>query len=325
MIMKTTKPIWRSNCQTSLVLNGPLTSTLLQFGHIITTVMPKRVLEAVSKRKSLPLPIVFFHLSKAMLNILRYIDGAIYRLKYWLGTYGEDGKNEINTICHGHVIIMDVDLEKRFSYTGVDVHDGKLRIFFGPTCLGTNVDNSLENLEDALNKAPQPAAADGSAPKLSSAARLGIKQEYDPKIEAAQKKLAEMFGIPEFKLNPRFEENYAILKENEKSASLDANWDKRLGEVFRKYFEGAEYYLKYQKFDSDDMLQEGFNEEVSKHEIAIRVVDKLTSGSYNESVIEDGILYMQVCTVPSVTICTSPKDYALRILALCYTRMLMSI
>ena len=68
------------------------------------------------------------------------------------------------------------------------------------------------------------------------------------------------------------------------------------GGTFVSYFEGAEYILKYQKFGEDDMLQEGFNEAVEKGEIAIRIVDKLNAGSYNESVIEDGVLYLQVCT-----------------------------
>ena len=113
-----------------------------------------------------------------------------------------------------------------------------MRLLFAFNNLGTNVDNALDVLEKALNDAPQPAGADGSAPKLSSAARLGIKQNYEPKIEAVTKKIAEMFAVPGFKLNPRFEENYAILKANAKSASLSEDWDKRMGgylcQLFRR-------------------------------------------------------------------------------------------
>jgi hypothetical protein len=202
---------------------------------------------------------------------------------------------------------MDFDEAKRFTYTGVEIVEGKMRILFATGNLGTNVDDSLQNIDTALNEAPQPVGGDGAAPKLSSAARLGIKLKWDGEIDAVQKKFADMFQKPDFKLNPRFEENYAKLKENEKSASLEEDWDRRMGEYFRQYFEGAEYQLKYQKFAEDEMLQEGFNEAIEKGEIAIRVVDKLTQGSYNESIIEDGVLYLQVCSLffPAPTVSSS--------------------
>lgn len=45
------------------------------------------------------------------------------------------------------------------------------------------------------------------------------------------------------------------------------------------------------------MLQEGFQEAMSKGEVSLQVVEKLTSGSYNNVVIEDGVLVIQ--TTPS--------------------------
>lgn len=42
------------------------------------------------------------------------------------------------------------------------------------------------------------------------------------------------------------------------------------------------------------MLQEGFFDVVSKAEIALRTVSVLKKGNYNESVVEDGVLYLQV-------------------------------
>jgi hypothetical protein len=248
-----------------------------------------------------------------MTNAYSYVDGVIYRLKYWLQTHGDSGKDEVNTIAFAHVLNMDFDEAKRFTYTGVEIVEGKLRVLFAAGNLGTNVDDSLQTIEKALNEAPQPAGADGAAPKLSSAARLGIKLKWDGEIDAVTKKFADMFQKPDFKLNPRFEENYAKLKENEKSASLDEDWDSRMGEYFRKYFEGAEYQLKYQKFGEDEMLQEGFNEAIEKGEIAIRVVDKLTQGSYNESIIEDGVLYLQVCSI-FIPVPTVPSSKRLSIM-----------
>jgi hypothetical protein len=52
--------------------------------------------------------------------------------------------------------------------------------------------------------------------------------------------------------------------------------------------------LERNGFKDDVMLQEGFQEGVSKNEIAVRVVSKLVKGTYNEAVIEDGVLYLQM-------------------------------
>lgn len=61
----------------------------------------------------------------------------------------------------------------------------------------------------------------------------------------------------------------------------------------REYFDGFVSQLNWQKFEDDDMLQEGFKEAVDKNEVALRIVDKLQQGSYCEAVVEDGILWLQ--------------------------------
>jgi hypothetical protein len=56
--------------------------------------------------------------------------------------------------------------------------------------------------------------------------------------------------------------------------------------------------LENQKFGSDDLLQEGFQEAINKNEIALKIVDKLDcGGSYNEVVIKDGVLIVQVSLI----------------------------
>lgn len=188
---------------------------------------------------------------------------------------------------------MDADESGKTRYCGCDVVDGKLRILFNPDELGTNISNALEELPAALDKAPQPAGADGKVPVLGPLARLNIATEYTPKIGAELEKLKKWFS-PEFVINPNFEENYAFLAQS-KSKDLRDDWHKNLGYLSLSYIEGATYHMDYKEFKSDDMLQEGFNDAVDKHEIKIRIVEKLNKGSgYNECIIENGVLVIQV-------------------------------
>lgn len=60
------------------------------------------------------------------------------------------------------------------------------------------------------------------------------------------------------------------------------------------YRDGFKYQIERQGFKGDDMLQEGFVEGVPSKKIAIRVVEKTKNGSYNEVVLEDGVVYLQV-------------------------------
>ncbi len=225
-----------------------------------------------------------------------YFEGAIYRLKEFVDNYGEDGLNELNAISYAHVMTMDLDEAKQFSYCGADVHEGKLRILFGENYLGTNIDSALDRqiLLKALNDAPAP---EGSDVPLSFAARMDVRREYDPRAEEIRTQVAEILARPDIKLNPNFEDTYAKLLEESKTnkkTELRPDWQDVLGSFTRQYFEGLVSQLKWQKFDGDELLQEGLNEVVDKGEIAFRVVDKLSQGSYSEAVFEDGVLYLQV-------------------------------
>ncbi|KAH7018298.1 uncharacterized protein B0I36DRAFT_335691 [Microdochium trichocladiopsis] len=226
--------------------------------------------------------------------ITAYIEGAIWKLKYFVERFGDEGVKELNAICHKHSMGLDVDETSRFSYCGVDVLDGQLRLLFEPKCLGTNIDYCLDEavLEKALNEAP---AAEGSDSKLSYSARADIRREYEPKIGDIQKKVAELLANPDIKLNPNFDALYAsLLAESKvKKTELREDWQKSIGYLAREYFDGLVSQLNWQKFEDDEMLQEGFKEVVDKNEIALRIVDKLKDSSYCEAVVEDGILWLQ--------------------------------
>jgi hypothetical protein len=52
---------------------------------------------------------------------------------------------------------------------------------------------------------------------------------------------------------------------------------------------------KYNKFEEDDLLYEGFAEQATAGKIVFNVVEKLTTDrSYNETVIIDGACVLQV-------------------------------
>ncbi|KAJ8104576.1 hypothetical protein ONZ43_g7784 [Nemania bipapillata] len=74
--------------------------------------------------------------------IHEYFDSASRRLVEFEETYGEDGVKELNSICHAHVMVMDIDDQKRFSYCGADVIDGQLRLLFAPGYLASNISSA---------------------------------------------------------------------------------------------------------------------------------------------------------------------------------------
>ncbi len=225
-------------------------------------------------------------------NSPSYIEGAVSQINWYNSRFPDQGKKEVNTICHAHTLIMDVDESGKNSYNGCDVVDGKLRIVFVPNYLGTNCGDALSNLPVALNNAEQPAGPDGKPPVLGALARLSIAQEYDAEIAPLQEKIDKVLGTP-LKLNPNWDANFAKLKSSKKN---DETWEKRFGAAAKNYFDGCLSQMTYHKFGEDEMLQEGLLEALEKKEITIRVVDKLTDdkNTYNGCAIEDGVLYIEV-------------------------------
>lgn len=76
----------------------------------------------------------------------------------------------------------------------------------------------------------------------------------------------------------------------------DDSWKGSFGTVHLAYFKGLKYQLGYQGFKDDEMLQEGLAEAIPSKTFKIRIVPKLTKGSYHQVVFEDGVAYLQVST-----------------------------
>lgn len=108
-------------------------------------------------------------------------------------------------------------------------------------------------------------------------------------MKDVQEKLNKILG-QDISIVPNFEANFEKLKSK---ASTDSNWEDNFGNFHFLYFEGLVSQLQYDKFGEDDMLQEALLEAMEKRAVHFRIVDQ-TKRSYNETVIEDGILYLQV-------------------------------
>ncbi|KAI9847345.1 MAG: hypothetical protein M1838_000929 [Thelocarpon superellum] len=223
--------------------------------------------------------------------IVSYAEGAVANLKRFVAKYGEDGTTELNEVAFTHSITLEDDDSGRWSYCGCDIKDGKLRILYGPTYLGTNVTDATAEIDKAVNDAPKPETAAGG---LDFDARQSVKVQYESAIGALKDKLDKILGVS-IKLTPNFEANFAILSKH--PDGLSSGWQKAIGDGTLSYFESLLDNLKRLKFDSDEMLREGFTDVVNKNEVVLKVVDKLRAGSYNEVFPEDGVLYIQ--TIPN--------------------------
>src|SRR5437763_1444341 len=116
-----------------------------------------------------------------------YITGATDKIKQYIDKYGDEGKNELNTVAMKHVIQMSND--PNVSYCGCDIHDGVLRILFKDDCLGTNVNDALQYLDKAVNAVPAPGAT------INFSARASITK-WEPKIAALQHQIGKQLNNP---------------------------------------------------------------------------------------------------------------------------------
>ena len=139
----------------------------------------------------------------------------------------------------------------------------------------------------------------GSETPLDFDARSSIQLEYEPKIGEVKARLEKLLALPVLTLTPNFESNFAAITKHAQggdASNLQREWRNRVGSVTLAYFEGLAHQLDYAGFGKDDMLQEGFQDAVEKNEIQLRVVGKMTRRTYNEVVVENGVLVIQ--TVP---------------------------
>lgn len=198
--------------------------------------------------------------------------------------YPEDGKNYFNEAVTASEITMTVDESNKYTTVGGDIKDGVYRILFGAGYLASNIGETGQKIPAAINDAPRTA----DLPFFVSAS---IKKDYESKIAPIKEAISEQsgFSLDELVLDPNFLECYKKL--TEKSASF---YDQQFGAVAFEYYKGLQYQMDRLKFKGDDLMQEGLAEAVHKKTFKIRVVEKLEKGSCNETVIEDGVAYLQV-------------------------------
>ena len=208
--------------------------------------------------------------------------------------YGNEGRAELNTLASNHTIGMESTSNPKISYTGCAISSGVLRILFAKDALGYNVADSLLNLTDAISEARTPEYDTA----LNFHARSSIRLDYEPGISAVKGRFERLLSLPVFEIEPNFERNYAALlsydRSNDKSGYLlRDDWQKSLGEVTLEYFASFVKVMEEKGFGDDELLREGFTEAVERNQIALRVVDALIQGHYNEPVLENGVLYIQ--------------------------------
>lgn len=223
-------------------------------------------------------------------------------MESFVQTFGDDGKAELNTLVPEHRVEFVPQDETTFTYGGLQIKDGVLRLVFALGNLAVNVSDVSRDFADALKKAN----AAGSGNAYNIVARNAVRDDYDTKIDDIQEAIGKLVGVPDIKLNGNFEKNAAALAKAGDKVSSD--WDRGFGGATFGYFEGFKGQLEYKGFKDDDMLQEGFQEGVSKNEIQLRVVDKLNKGSYHEIFIEDGVLVIQVSR-PNELVKFDPRAY----------------
>ncbi|KAF5587154.1 hypothetical protein FPANT_6999 [Fusarium pseudoanthophilum] len=222
--------------------------------------------------------------------LAEYANSTIRWIEEYAQKFGADGVAELNKLASNRTIVLepaDGIVEDR---VGTDIVDGFLRIIFEKKCLASNIDLSLQRLSKAVNQA---GSAGGG---LSFDARASL-EVYEKKIPEVKARLEKIIGVSAFTLEPNFEATYDELAAYESSGKgLREDWQKQLGTAVLDYFDNFAKGLQRAGFGEDDMLQEGFQEAVSTNKIAFAVVDALEikGKSYNESIVKDGVLYLQV-------------------------------
>ncbi len=233
------------------------------------------------------------------LTLSRYIEGAIGRIQDFLTKYGDDGKAELNKQASSHIITIAPTSNPDIEYTGCDISDRQLRLLFSKGNLGVNIDRAAEELASAINDAEVGMDGAGTA-MVDFHARSSIKANYEPNILHLREEIQKTLALPVLELVPNFEANFAKLAEYKpENYDFPRDWRESFGRHCLQYFEGFADNVKELGFGSDGLLQEGFGEAVERNEIALRVVDKLVKGEYNECVVEKGVLYIQ----------TTPRDW----------------
>ena len=196
-----------------------------------------------------------------------------------------------------HIVTIAPTDDPKVEYTGCDISNGSLRLLFSKGNLGVNIDRPAEDVAGAINDAEvalQKQTSTGAEATVGFHARNSIKADYDPHISQLRDNLQHTLALPVLDLEPNFAANYAKLAAyTPTNYDFPRDWQRDFGKHCFEYFEAFAANVKELGFGTDDLLQEGFGEAVERNEIALRVVEKLERGEYNECVVEGGVLYVQ--------------------------------
>jgi hypothetical protein len=212
-----------------------------------------------------------------------YFEGFVGQLERYAKDYGDDGKASFNQAVSTKKITFEVDDTGKIGYCGCDIKDGRFRILAGETYLGTNVWDAC----CYMVKAVEAAEANAGGGDLPVAAKANVKETIDAEFPSLVKQYSEIIGT-DITLDANLAGNYAKLK-----AVADFN-PSVIGTVTLAYLKDFAYNLDYLKFKGDEMMQEAFQDACGKKTIMVDVVDKLTHGTYNDVIFEDGICKLQV-------------------------------
>ena len=188
--------------------------------------------------------------------------------------------------------------DKAVNYGTPAITGGKLRLLFRDEHFCINTAYVCDNIAEVVNEAGK-ASSGGS--ELSMAARNSIQKSYDAQIGELVQKVSKALQAT-ITFLPNFEANYAAMLAYEKTLDMDdyddqrkinKDWASGIGAATFDYFDGFHARLRDQNFHKDEMLREGFNESVDKNTVALRIVPGPLSRSYNDCVIEDGVLVIR--------------------------------
>lgn len=223
-------------------------------------------------------------------SIHSYVEGFVRNLEAYLKLYGEEGKTELNALCTNHSVTLEAAKIDRDS--DCDIKDGNIRILYLEERFGVNTYSCLFKVADAVNTAPLPTSY---SPQMSFYARQSVRLQYGTQIEEIRLKAASILNTPSIKFTPNFEQIYDQIKDIRNAMHTGSYWEEELGRNGLSYYKDGFLGVLSRDFAGDEDLVEGFRESVYKNEICLRIVDKAPGWNSFDGVIEDGILYIQVC------------------------------
>lgn len=211
----------------------------------------------------------------------------------------KDAAAEINALAYQHILSLEIDTELTGEVPSdkvnrADFRDGRLRLLIHRDHLYSATGAPLNRLVRLI--LDSRSGNEKLKNEVDFVAKRGIHEDWDKEVTRILEQAREQLDNEGFQFDPRFREvwqrlnTYANTKVGKKKTS-DMLWPENIGGNIWSFFNTFVVKLKDQKFDEDEMLQEAFKEAVPKHVAAFRLVDE--TKQRHETVIEDGILYLQ--------------------------------